>query len=152
MLKLYFAILILFLSIQPISARTNAEIGAELYNIANVVKNTSQHKSNEMKENIAKFLIEANIIGFDETKSIWVKLPSGWLYDKASVKHYNLRHIGIYKSNDNKTMGIFDVNCEDINDPQNRFFGYVATTEVYFTTETKRQRGHSKGFYKTFCK
>ena len=152
MLKFYVTVLILFFNILPTYARTNAEIGIELYNIANVVKLTNAHKADEMKDNIAQFLIETNLIGFNEERAIWENLQNGWLYDKSSVKHYNLRHIGVYKAADDKTMGIFDVNCENINDINGKYFGYVNTTEVYFTTKTSKHRGHSKGLYKTFCK
>ena len=152
MLKHCITILILFVNTLPILARTNAEIGIELYQVANKIKETNKYISDEMKDNIATFLIEANLLGFNEKKAKWKQLSSEWFYDSTSLNNLNLRYIGVYKSQDGKTMGIFDVNCEDENDVQERYFGYVNTTEVYFSAPPKKQKGHSKGFYKTFCK
>lgn len=152
MLRFIFILsLLVFVNLDS-SARTNSEIGAELYKIANIVKINSLYKSDEMKDNIASFLMDANMIGFDESNAVWKKLSSGWFYDSQSIKHYHLRHIGVYKSLDGQIMGVFDVNCEDINDVQERYFGYVKTTEVYFSLSVKPQLGHNKAFIKTFCK
>ena len=142
---------LLFLSF-PVFARTNAEIGLELYKVANLVKKNNVYKSDVMKDNIASFLIDANMIGFDENSAKWEILSNYWYYDVNSIKHYNLRHLGVYKSSDGLVMGVFDVNCEDINDVQERYFGYVKTTEVYFSPTIKTKRGHNKGFMKSFCK
>jgi len=152
MLRVLSLTVILIFTILPLQARTNSEIGNELYKIANNVKEFNIHEAEKMKDNIASFLIDINIIGFNEDQAQWHPISNYWSYDKKSLNKFHLRYIGVYKSNDNKIMGVFDLNCEDINDVQNKYFGYVNTTEVYFSNNTTRQKGHSKGFYKTFCK
>lgn len=152
MLKLLVSLLIITSVVMPTFARSNSEIGAQLYNVANKVKETNPTKADLLKSEIASFLIEANMLNFNEDYARWEALPSGWFYDKKTIQHYNLRHIGIYKSPDNLVMGVFDVTCEDINDVQERYYGEVKTTEVYFVPNYKPLRGRSKGFMTTFCK
>lgn len=132
-------------------ARSNADIGRQLYSIANEVLRVNPVRGEEMKSDIASFLIDINMLKFDENKAVWRKLPSGWYYDTASVQHLYLRHIGVYKSPNASVMGVFDVNCEDYNDMQERFFGYVNKTEVYFSA-TSPLKGRSLGLMQTFCK
>ena len=152
MLKYIAAFLIFFMPSSAAFARTNAEIGRQLYATANAVKKVSPARAEKMKEDIASFLIDINMLNFNENNANWKKLPSGYLYDAKSVQHVYLRHIGVYKSPDGKMMGIFDMNCEDVNDVQERVYGYVKTIDVYFSTTYKTKNGHSKGFAQTFCK
>lgn len=152
MLKIVITLCVLIFLSFPVFSRTNAEIGLELYSVANIVKKNNVYKSDVMKDNIASFLMDANMIGFDENNAQWKKLSTSFYYDANSIKHYNLRHLGVYMSIDGLTMGIFDVNCEDINDVQGRYFGYVQTTEVYFSPTFKPKNGHNKGLMKMFCK
>lgn len=133
--------------------RTNAEIEIQLYKAANQADKISKIMGNDLRDKTAIFIIEANMLNFSENNAVWKKLPSGLLYDSRSVKHIYLRHIGVYKSPDGNIMGIFDVNCEDINDVQERTYGYVTKTEVYFSPKYKNlYRGRSYGLVKTFCK
>ncbi len=136
----------------PCYARTNAQIGAQLYAVSRQVDKQSRAKGDLMRDNIASFLIDANMLNFYEDNAIWKRLPSGWLYDSRTVQNLYLRHLGVYKSPDGKVMGVFDVNCEDINDVQERMYGYVKTTEVYFSPSYRPKRGHSLGLMQTFCK
>ncbi len=137
---------------QPAQSRTNYEIGNQLYSAANRVAKQSPARAEKMKEDVASFLIDLNMLNFRESRAVWKRLPSGYLYDAASVQNIYLRHIGVYKSPDGKMMGIFDVNCEDFNDVQERTYGYVKTTDVYFSGSYKTKNGRSKGFMQTFCK
>lgn len=152
MLKKAFLLLVLIAVCSPCYARTNSEIGAQLYKISRQVDKQSVAKGDIMRENIASFLIDANMLQFNENYAVWKKLPSGWLYDEKSVQHFYSRHLGVYKSPDNMVMGIFDVNCEDINDVQGRMYGFVKTTEVYFSATYPTKKGHNMGFMQTFCK
>ena len=136
----------------PAFARTNSQIGAQLYAVSREVDKQSKAKGDMMRDNIASFLIDANMLNFYENNAVWKKLPSGWLYDSKTVQHLYLRHLGVYKSPDGKVMGVFDVNCEDVNDVQERTYGYVKTTEVYFSPYYRQKRGRSLGFIQTFCK
>lgn len=148
-----FILLAFFLSFAfPVCARTNAEIGNQLYTVANKVYSSNPALGEEMKSNVASFLIDANMLHFNENTAVWKKLPFGWYYDSRSVQHLFLRHIGVYKSPNGLVMGIFDVNCEDYNDMQERFFGYVNKTEVYFSLSYRPPKGRSLGFMQTFCK
>lgn len=144
-------ILVCFLAL-PSLARTNNEISAQLYAVANQVKKQSPARAAKMKEDIQSFLIEANMLHFNENTAVWKQLPSGYLYDEKSIQHLYLRHTGVYKSPDGKMMGVFDLNCEDYNDPKEQFFGYVTTTDVFFSPNYKTKNGHSKGFSQKFCK
>ena len=152
MLKKFLLLTLLILTATPVFARSNAEIGHELYGIADEIGKMSISKSDKMKDNIAVFLSEANWLNFNEDTAVWKKLPNGWLYDAKSLWNLYNRHIGVYKSPDGLVMGIFDLNCEDYNDLQERQFGYVNKTEVYFSTNYRPQRGRSTGIYQTFCK
>lgn len=152
MLKKYLLLLILSFFCLPCTARTNAEIGAQLYAVSRKVDKQSVAKGDMRRNDIASFLIDANMLQFNENNAVWKKLPSGWLYDSKSVQHFYLRHLGVYKSPDGMVMGVFDVNCEDINDVQERMYGFVKTTEVYFSPTYKPKKGHNKGFMQTFCK
>ena len=152
MLKNFILLIVLIIICLPTFAKTNSEIGAQLYAVSRQIDNQSKAKGDIMRNNIASFLIDANMLQFNENYAEWKKLPSGWLYDNKSVQHFYLRHLGIYKSPDGKVMGVFDVNCEDKNDIQERMYGYVKTTEVYFSPTYKQQRGHNMGFMQTFCK
>lgn len=137
----------------PVLARTNAQIGAQLYAVSHQVDKQSKVKGDMMRQNIASFLIDINMLNFCENNALWKKLPSGWLYDSRSLQNLYLRYLGVYKSPDGKIMGVFDVNCEDVNDVQERTYGYVKITEVYFTPSvTKTHKGRSLGFIQTFCK
>lgn len=152
MLKKIVLFLLVIILAQPTSARTNSEIGAKLYSVAKITEKQNPVRANEMRENIMSFLIDINMLNFRENNAQWKALPTGWLYDKNSLHHYTLRHLGVYKSQNGLIMGVFDVNCQDVNDPQERMFGYVNETEVYFNPYYKVKKGRSKGFYKTFCK
>ena len=133
MLKHTIILLSLITLCTPAFARTNSQIGAQLYAVSREVDKQSKAKGDMMRDNIASFLIDANMLNFYENNAVWKKLPSGWLYDSKTVQHLYLRHLGVYKSPDGKVMGVFDVNCEDVNDVQERTYGYVKTTEVYFS-------------------
>ena len=152
MLKKLLLPIVLFVVCMPTIARTNSEIGAQLYAVSRTIDKQSKALGDILRNDIASFLIDANMIQFNENSAEWKKLPSGWLYDNKSVQHFYLRHLGVYKSPDGKVMGVFDVNCEDKNDIQERMYGYVKTTEVYFSSAYKQHRGHNKGFMQTFCK
>lgn len=149
--RVFVTVLLLFCAV-PVFARTNNEIGRQLYASANVVQKQSPARAAKMKDDIASFLIDINMLNFNENTAIWKKLSSGYLYDSKSVQHLYLRHIGVYKSPDGRMMGVFDLNCEDYNDVQERTFGYVITKDVYFSPVSKTKNGHSKGFAQTFCK
>ena len=136
----------------PCFARTNSEIGAQLYAVSRKVDKQSIAKGDAMRNTIASFLIDINMLQFNENNAVWKKLPSGWLYDSKSVQHFYLRHLGVYKSSDGIVMGVFDVNCEDINDVQERMYGFVKTTDVYFSPTYLPKKGHNMGFIQTFCK
>ncbi len=152
MLKNCALILLLSLSITPVLARTNAQIGQQLYNVANQMAKHSTVRSEEMKDNIESFLLDANMLHFNENTAVWKKLPNGWYYDSKSLWSLYNRHMGVYKTPNGLAMGIFDLNCEDFNDVQERQFGYVIKTEVYFSLSYRPPRGRSTGIYKTFCK
>lgn len=152
MLKKILLTAIIFSFCTPVFARTNAEIGRQLYAVSHLVDKQSVGKGDTMRENIASFLIDANMLHFYENNAIWKKLPSGWYYDSRSLQNIYLRHLGVYKSPDGKVMGVFDVNCEDVNDVQERTYGYVNTTEVYFSPNYKKSNGRSLGLMQTFCK
>ncbi len=149
--KLLILLLFVILSL-PALARSNAQIGRQLYAVAASVENQSRARADMMRENIASFLIDINMLNFNENSAVWKRLPSGWLYDSKSVQHIFLRHLGVYKSPNGSVMGVFDVNCEDFNDVQERTYGYVKTTEVYFVPSYKTKNGRSLGFMQTFCK
>lgn len=151
MLKNFICIVLLLVTL-PVYARTNAEIGRQLYSVVNKVYSTNPALGEEMKGNVASFLIDVNMLNFNENTAVWKKLPSGWYYDSRSVQHLYLRHMGVYKSPNGLVMGIFDLNCEDYNDMQERFFGYVNKTEVYFSASYRPPRGRSLGVMQTFCK
>ena len=142
--------MILLLTVAPVFARSNAQIGQQLYSVANQMKVAS--KRDDMKDNIAVFLSEANWLNFNENSAVWKQLPNGWFYDSKSLWSLYNRHIGVYKSPNGLVMGIFDLNCEDYNDMQERQFGFVIKTEVYFSLNYQPPRGRSYGIYKTFCK
>lgn len=152
MLKRLICLVIFSLIAIPAVARTNSQIGNQLYSVANTVQKQSPARAAKMREDIASFLIDINMLHFNENAALWKKLPSGYLYDSKSVQHIYLRHIGVYKSSDGKMMGIFDMNCEDFNDVQERTYGYVKTTDVYFSPDYRTKNGRSKGFSQTFCK
>lgn len=152
MLKKCLVLIVLALTSVPVSARTNSQIGQQLYSVANQMSMYSQPRSDEMKDNIAVFLSEANWLNFNEDTAVWKKLPNGWLYDSKSLWSLYTRHIGVYKTPDGQVMGIFDLNCEDFNDMQERQFGFIIKTEVYFNNNYRPKRGRSTGLYKTFCK
>ncbi len=152
MLKKFLILMLFIIFAAPVFARSNAQIGQQLYGVANLMRKYSVTKSDEMKDNIAVFLSEANWLNFSEDRAVWKKLPNGWLYDSKSLWSLYNRHIGVYKSPNGQVMGIFDLNCEDFNDMQERQFGYVIKTEVYFSTNYRPPRGRSTGIYKTFCK
>lgn len=152
MLKSFIFLLLIFSLNAPAFARTNAQIGKQLYAAADSVKKISPARAAKMKEDTASFLIDINMLHFNENTAVWKKLPSGYLYDEKSVQSLYLRHIGVYKSPDGKMMGVFDLNCEDFNDVQERTYGYVKTTDVYFSPTYKTKNGYSKGFSQTFCK
>lgn len=152
MLKKYLVCLLLLLTVSPVFARSNAQIGQQLYEVANQMARYSQSRSDDMKDNVASFLIDANMLHFNESAAVWKKLPNGWFYDSKSLWRLYNRHMGVYKSPNGLVMGIFDVNCEDFNDVQERQFGFVIKTEVYFSLNYRPQRGRSFGLYQTFCK
>lgn len=152
MLKRFIALLLICIINSPAIARTNAQIGKQLYATAASVQRTSPARAAKMREDTASFLIDINMLNFNENTAVWKKLPSGYLYDAKSVQSLYLRHIGVYKSPDGKMMGVFDLNCEDFNDVQERTYGYVKTTDVYFSNDYKTKNGYSKGFSQTFCK
>ncbi len=152
MLKKITLVLLLCLTMAPVQARTNAEIGQQLYNVANQMANQSTVRSDEMKDNIESFLLEANLLHFNESTAVWKKLPNGWYYDSKSLWSLYNRYMGVYKSPNGLVMGIFDLNCEDFNDVQERQFGFIIKTEVYFSLNYRPPRGRSFGLYKTFCK
>lgn len=145
-------VIAMVMTCSAVFARSNGEISRQLYSVANQVCKTDPVRCDEMKSNVSSFLIDANMLNFNEDRAVWRRLPEGWYYDSRSVQHIFLRHIGVYKSPKGTVMGIFDVNCEDYNDMQERFFGYVIKTEVYFSPSYKPQRGRSLGLMKTFCK
>lgn len=152
MLKKVFLI-ILFLAIGfPAYSRTNNEIARQLYANANRLEKQSIAKADKARDDIASFLIDINLLNFRENSAIWKPLVNGYYYDAKSVQHIFLRHLGVYKSADGNMMGVFDVNCEDYNDPQERMYGYVKTTDVYFTSTYKTKNGHNKGLAQKFCK
>lgn len=151
MLKKSICLILVYFLALPSFARTNNEINAQLYAVANQVKKQSPARAAKMKEDIQSFLLDINMLNFNENTAVWKKLPSGYLYDEKSMQHLYLRHLGVYKSPDGKMMGVFDLNCEDYNDTQGRFFGYVTTTDVYFSPSFKTKNGHSKGFSQKFC-
>ncbi len=140
------------MTITPVCARTNAQIGQQLYGVANQMAKQSTVRSEEMKDNIESFLLDANMLHFNENTAVWKKLPNGWYYDSKSLWSLYNRHMGVYKTPNGLVMGIFDLNCEDFNDVQERQFGYVIKTEVYFSLNYRPPRGRSTGIYKTFCK
>ena len=152
MLKRVVFLFLLIAVCAPGFARTNSQIGAQLYAVSRQVDKQSKAKGDLMRDNIASFLIDANMLNFYEDNAVWKKLPSGWFYDSKTIQHLYLRHLGVFKSPDGKVMGVFDVNCEDINDVQERTYGYVKTTEVYFSPYYQPKRGRSLGFIQTFCK
>lgn len=152
MLKKCVSLLILLVAGLPVFARSNAEIGRQLYSVANSMAKYSQSRSDDMKENVASFLIDANMLHFNENTAVWKKLPNGWYYDSKSLWSLYNRHMGVYKSPNGLVMGIFDLNCEDFNDVQERQFGFIIKTEVYFSLSYRPPRGRSFGLYKTFCK
>ena len=151
-LKILIIILLnLFIS-NIVFARSNSELTNLLYTVANKNCASNQSYCDELKSNIASFLIDINLLNFNESTAKWKKLPSGYLYDENSLQNFYLRHIGVYKSLEGKLMGVFDLNCEDFNDMQERSFGYVNRTEVYLVPNYKASRGRSLGVVKTFCK
>lgn len=152
MLRLIFLLFIVFSVAMPAVSRTNAEIGRELYSVANSVRNVSPSRAAKMYKDIDTFLIELSMLRFDESSAVWKKLPSGYLYDETTVQHFFLRHIGVYKSPNGNMMGIFDLNCEDENDVSHQMYQYVSTIDVYFSATERNKSGHSKGFAQTFCK
>ena len=149
--KLVLTLAVLSIAI-PAAARTNSQLGAQLYAVSRQVDKQNKARGDLMRDNIASFLIDANMLNFNENNATWKKLPSGWLYDSRSAQHLYLRHLGVYRSPDGKVFGVFDVNCEDINDIQERTYGYVKTTEVYLVTSYRSLKGRSLGFIQTFCK
>ena len=152
MLRKLVIILAIFLSINPALARTNAQIAQQLYAIANQMSQYSQARSDDMKDNIESFLLDVNMLHFNENTAVWKKLPNGWYYDSKSLWSLYNRYMGVYKSPNGLVMGIFDLNCEDFNDVQERQFGFIIKTEVYFSLNYRPTRGRSFGIYKTFCK
>ena len=152
MLRKLVIILAIFLSINPALARTNAQIAQQLYAIANQMSQYSQARSDDMKDNIESFLLDVNMLHFNENTAVWKKLPNGWYYDSKSLWSLYNRYMGVYKSPNGLVMGIFDLNCEDFNDVQERQFGFIIKTEVYFSLNYRPPRGMSFGIYKTFCK
>ena len=152
MLKYTIFLSILIFSIQPIVARTNVEIQQQLYQTANIIQKQNTIHGLKQKENIDDFILELQMLQFNENKAVWKELSRDYLYDQTSLKKYHLRYIGVYKSKNNSMMGPFDLNCEDFNDLQERTYGYTTTKDVYFTTNYKMRNGHSKGFDKQFCK
>jgi hypothetical protein len=152
MLK-YFLIVSMFLLIAPATfARTNAEIKQQLYKTANIIQKETPIHGLRQKENIDSFILELEMLNFNESSAIWKVLSTNYVYDEKSLRKYHLRYIGVYKSKDNSMMGIFDLNCEDFNDVQERTYGYTTTKDVYFTHSYKMRDGYSKGFDKKFCK
>lgn len=152
MLKKLLTTALIFLICTPAFARTTAEIGRQLYAVSRQVDKQSKARGNKMRDDIASFLIDANMLHFYENTAVWKKLPSGWFYDSKSIQNLYLRHLGVYKSPDGKVMGVFDVNCEDVNDVQERTYGFVKTTEVYFSPSYTTKNGRSLGLMQTFCK
>jgi hypothetical protein len=151
MLKKVLCIFVILVS-QPVFARTNQEIVDSLYKTANAVEKESTVRADALRRNITRFIIEINMLKFDENTAVWKKLPGGYFYDSKSAQHGSLGYRGVYKSADNKMMGIFYLNCEDRNDLQGRLYGTLETTDVFFTTDRKTQRGRSLGLAQEFCK
>ena len=77
MLRKLVIILAIFLSINPALARTNAQIAQQLYAIANQMSQYSQARSDDMKDNIESFLLDVNMLHFNENTAVWKKLPNG---------------------------------------------------------------------------
>ncbi len=152
MLKKTLTLGLLLTVLLPADARSNSEIARQLYSAANQVQKVSPSRATKMREDTASFLIDLNMLKFNENSASWKQLSEGYFYDKKSLQSLYSRHLGVYKSADGKTMGVFDINCEDFNDPQERMYGFVKTTDVYFNPSYKTKNGHSKGFIQTFCK
>lgn len=149
--KLIIISLILIVGL-PAFSRTNNEIGRQLYSVANRIEKASTARADKARSEIAAFLVDLMMLNFNENTATWKPLVNGYYYDSKSVEHLYSRHRGVYKSTDGKMMGSFEVNCEDHNDPQERMYGYVKTTNVFFTQTNKTKNGHSKGLYQKFCK
>ena len=99
--KLVLTLAVLSIAI-PAAARTNSQ-----YAVSRQVDKQSKARGDLMRDNIASFLIDANMLNFNENNATWKKLPSGWLYDSRSVQHLYLRHLGVYKSPDGKGFGVY---------------------------------------------
>ena len=151
MLRILFTIFFIIILSMPANARTNNEIARQLYNNARKIEKTSFAKAQYARDAIASFMIDLNMLYFNESMAVWKPLSSGYYYDSRSLQKIYGRYLGVYKDSTGNMMGIFDVNCEDFNDPQERMYGFVKTTEVYFNGELKLRNGHSKGLAKTFC-
>ncbi len=152
MLKKILCVIILSAITLPAFSRTNNEIARQLYANADRMEIQSRAKADKARSDIASFMIDLNMLNFQESRAQWKPLISGYYYDSKSVQNIFSRYLGVYKSADGKMMGIFDINCEDYNDPQERMYGFVNTTDVYFTTTYKTKNGHNKGLAQKFCK
>ena len=71
MLKFIFSAIIITVLMQPALARTNYEIGNQLYAAANRVAKQSPARAEKMKEDIASFLIDLNMLNFKENRAVW---------------------------------------------------------------------------------
>ena len=82
MLK-YFLIVSMFLLIAPATfARTNAEIKQQLYKTADIIQKETPIHSLRQKENINSFILELEMLNFNESSAIWKELSTNYVYDE----------------------------------------------------------------------
>ena len=74
--KLVLTLAVLSIAI-PAAARTNSQLGAQLYAVSRQVDKQNKARGDLMRDNIASFLIDANMLNFNENNATWKKLPSG---------------------------------------------------------------------------